>query len=629
MDQIAPLLPQMRWHHLYLALVFLDVASAGTGLWLNHRIAEEHHQSVRASMAWSAITADLDDIANTAAAIAIAIPSFADDSDPQALHAGLNRRLAEVNARLRTGSAAVSRGLGAAAIDRLDGAANRLWLASSQVDEPIAPRRRTALAAMELARELAVARADARTTHDRELTVRSQRIGELRGWFHGLIAFAVITTTVMATYGMRLIGRFRRQERQAGGFLAALEASELRKATVISGALDAIIVMNQFGNVTDFNPAAERIFGISAAQMAGRPVIDVLIPVVGRETYRRAIARFRATGDGRLLGRRMETTALRVDGSEFPVELTITSALVVGQALFTVHIRDITERKEQETALRHSNRELEQFAYIVSHDLQEPLRMVSGYLALLKKRHHQALDAKGRDFISQAVDGAERMHALINGLLAYSRVGRAEAPQEPVAAHTALTEAIANLRPQLSEAGAEVTYDALPVVLGDRMQLVQLFQNLVGNAVKYRGPAAPQVHITAARDGEHWRISVRDNGIGIDPAHHERIFEVFQRLHTRSEYPGTGIGLAICKKIVERHGGRLWVESMKGAGSSFAFTLPAAGDGKLHLLRDRKSESSATLRILPQSPAEPGAEKTPGGGPVAATAPETTAAAPV
>ena len=306
---------------------------------------------------------------------------------------------------------------------------------------------------------------------------------------------------------------------------------------------------------------------------------------------------------GRQLGRRVETTGLRADGSEFAIELAVTPARIGEQMLFIAHLRDITERKEQENALRSSNRELEQFAYVASHDLQEPLRMVSSYLSLLEKRNRAVLDDKSREFVGHAVDGAERMHALINGLLAYSRVDRGEAPQEPVDASAALNEALDYLRPKLVEAGAEVISDPLPGVLGDRMQLVQLFQNLVGNAIKYRGERAPRIHIGAEREGERWRIAIRDNGIGIDAAHHERIFEIFQRLHTRGEYPGTGIGLAICKKIVERHGGRLWVESVKDQGSTFCFTLTEAISDRPRARRERSGDSSTALRSAPPRPA--------------------------
>jgi light-regulated signal transduction histidine kinase (bacteriophytochrome) len=215
---------------------------------------------------------------------------------------------------------------------------------------------------------------------------------------------------------------------------------------------------------------------------------------------------------------------------------------------------------------------------VASHDLQEPLRMVTSYLQLIAQRYRGRLDAAADEFIAFAVDGAARMHRLISDLLAYSRVGTRSRAFEPVDCQAALDQALANLEIAIEEAGATVTRDPLPIVPADEGQLVQLFQNLIGNAVKFHGQAPPCVHISAQRRreaGDEWYFSVRDNGIGIDPQQFERIFMIFQRLHTMAEYSGTGIGLAICKKIVERHGGRIWVESQPGQGSTFYFTLPA------------------------------------------------------
>jgi PAS domain S-box-containing protein len=252
--------------------------------------------------------------------------------------------------------------------------------------------------------------------------------------------------------------------------------------------------------------------------------------------------------------------------------------------------RDITARKQAEQALadkaeelQRSNTELEQFAYVASHDLQEPLRMVASYTQLLGRRYKGKLDGEADEFISYAVEGATRMQVLINDLLAYSRVGTRGKPFSIADCNEALARALANLKLASEEAEAQVTNDPLPQVEGDATQLMQLFQNLVGNAIKFRSPARrPEIHITAsARRAEHadrprfeWLFAVRDNGIGIEQKYFDRIFIIFQRLHTREQYPGTGIGLAVCKKIVERHGGRIWVESTVGKGSTFYFTLP-------------------------------------------------------
>jgi PAS domain S-box-containing protein len=249
---------------------------------------------------------------------------------------------------------------------------------------------------------------------------------------------------------------------------------------------------------------------------------------------------------------------------------------------------DITARKQAEAELKRahddlakkaeelqrSNAELEQFAYVASHDLQEPLRMVSSYTQLLTRRYNDKLQGDAQEFMHYIVDGAARMKQLIEDLLAYSRVGTKGKEFKPVSLEAPLKKAIGNLRAAIEESSAAVTWDPLPTVDADETQLAQLFQNLMGNALKFRGASVPRIHVAAAdRDGE-WQLTVADNGIGIEPQYFERIFMLFQRLHTMGEYPGTGIGLAICKKVVERHGGRIWVSSAPGEGSQFHFTLP-------------------------------------------------------
>ena len=251
------------------------------------------------------------------------------------------------------------------------------------------------------------------------------------------------------------------------------------------------------------------------------------------------------------------------------------------KGLIYASARDITERKRAEEAiarkaeaLERSNAELQQFAYVASHDLQEPLRTISSYVQLLHKRYQGQLDEDADDFIDFIVNAAERMQALIHDLLAYSRVGRREIQRLPVDATMVLERTLAGIETTLSAAGAEVTYDPLPTIKADPIQLSLLFQNLVSNGIKFHGKAAPRVHVSAERDGHSWRFAVRDNGIGIKAVYQDRIFEVFRRLHSRSQYAGTGIGLAICKKIIERHGGRIWVESEVDKGATFFFTIP-------------------------------------------------------
>ncbi|MBN1995467.1 MAG: PAS domain S-box protein [Anaerolineae bacterium] len=249
-------------------------------------------------------------------------------------------------------------------------------------------------------------------------------------------------------------------------------------------------------------------------------------------------------------------------------------------------VHEIAERKQIEAALirqtqelARSNAELEQFAYVSSHDLQEPLRMVTSYVQLLARRYRGQLDNDADEFIAYAVDGASRMQQLINDLLAYSRVGTRGKDFAPTDCQATLEYTLRNLQPVIQECGATITRDALPTVMADSLQLAQLFQNLIGNALKFRSQEPPRIHISAEKNhhgaADEWLFSVADNGIGLEPEYAERIFIIFQRLHNREEYSGTGIGLAVCKKIVERHHGRIWVESQAGAGATFYFTLPA------------------------------------------------------
>ncbi len=242
---------------------------------------------------------------------------------------------------------------------------------------------------------------------------------------------------------------------------------------------------------------------------------------------------------------------------------------------------DITARKEAEAALiqtakelARSNTDLEQFAYIASHDLQEPLRMVSSYVQLLAQRYRGKLDSDADEFINFAVDGANRMQKLIKDLLAFSRIGRRGKPFEPVECETLLIQVLTNLQLVADENGVAISHDPLPTIMADNSQVFQLLQNLISNAIKFHGQEQPNVHISAKENQEQWVFSVRDNGIGIEPRQLERIFMIFQRLHTAQEYPGTGIGLAVCQRIVERHDGQIWVESQPGQGSTFYFTIP-------------------------------------------------------
>ena len=352
---------------------------------------------------------------------------------------------------------------------------------------------------------------------------------------------------------------------------------------------EGIVVINREGLVVQLNKQAERMLGYTREECLGKPH-EVLVPERFREQHRLHVKNYLADPRVRPMGIDLDLYIRRSDGREFPADIALGPMYIENGFVVLSVIRDITEVRKAETALREkeeslrkamedlarSNRELEQFAYVASHDLQEPLRMVSSYLQLLERRYKGRLDEAADEFISYAVDGATRMQRLINDLLDYSRVGTRGSPLAPTDAADALNEALANLRMTLEETHARVTHDELPVIMADRSQVVRLFQNLIGNAVKFRKrDVPPRVHVSAEEKGNERVFSVRDNGIGIEPEFFDRAFQIFRRLHTAGEYPGTGMGLAICKRIVERHGGRIWVESNPGEGSTFYFTLPA------------------------------------------------------
>jgi signal transduction histidine kinase len=253
--------------------------------------------------------------------------------------------------------------------------------------------------------------------------------------------------------------------------------------------------------------------------------------------------------------------------------------VAVRRALREKQLRDENRRSQEELArkieeLARSNADLEQFAYVASHDLQEPLRMVATYTELLAQRYRGKLDERADKYIHYAVDGATRMQTLIRDLLTYSRAGRTQLDLQSTDCNEIVAEAIGNLRAAVQESGASIIYQGLPTIVADRLQVGQVFQNLISNAIKFRGSKQPAVRIEAARTSRMWQFAVIDNGMGIAPEHLDMIFVIFKRLHTHAEYPGNGLGLAICKKIVERHGGKIWVESAPGQGSAFRFTLP-------------------------------------------------------
>jgi two-component system sensor histidine kinase VicK len=382
-------------------------------------------------------------------------------------------------------------------------------------------------------------------------------------------------------------------------------------AAIVESSNDAVVSKDLDGIVKTWNKGAERIFGYTAEEVIGRS-IQLLIPQEMKHEEADILARLRR-------GERIEhyeTSRLRKDGERIAISLSISPMKnAAGQIIGAAKIaRDITEKKlaeeqifqlnqhlevrvqertsqlaeanakliAQAEKLTAINAELERFAYVSSHDLQEPLRMVSSFTQLLARRYEGKLDADADDFIKYAVEGAHRMEHLIKDLLDYSRLGARETELGQVNVEEVWDQAIMDLKIPIDKSGAVLTHDPLPTVTGDATQIRQVFQNLLGNAIKF-SHAAPQIHSWAERKGDEWVFAVRDNGIGIEQQYLDRIFEVFQRLHSRGEYQGTGIGLAICKRVVENHRGRIWVESVYGKGSTFYFALPVGDAASLPL----------------------------------------------
>jgi PAS domain S-box-containing protein len=353
-----------------------------------------------------------------------------------------------------------------------------------------------------------------------------------------------------------------------------------RLAAIVESSDDAIIGKTLDGTITSWNAGAERLYGYAAAEVEGQN-ISLLIPSDIPDELSGILAR---VGRGEPIAHH-ETRRARKDHTIVDVSLAVSpildrSGTVVGAATVA---RDITARKlaEAELArqaedLRRSNNELEQFAYVASHDLSEPLRTISGYVELLARRYQGHIDDDADRFIRHTVDGCDRMRHLIDDLLTYSRAGQAPELNAVVDCSSALTRVLTDMEAMLVERGGKVTQGDLPAVRGDEAQLGQLFQNLIANCLKFARPdVPPRVHIVAERQGGLWRFSVTDNGIGIEPEYRDRIFGMFQRLHARDAYPGTGIGLAICMRIVQAHRGTIWVGDNPEAGTCICLTLPA------------------------------------------------------
>ena len=363
----------------------------------------------------------------------------------------------------------------------------------------------------------------------------------------------------------------------------ALRKTEQKFRSLLEAAPDAMIISTGDGEICLVNTQVEAMFGYRREDVIGRG-IELLVPDRNPSST----------------GSHQQATARRKDGSEFPAEMTVSPLQTDEGLLITSAIRDVTERVRRDEeirelntrleqrvaertrellqlnqALAQSNEDLNQFAYAASHDLQEPLRMIALYSEMLDRQYTGKLDAEADRYLRFVINGAHRMEMLLKDLLAYSQAGSAAGPAAPVNCMAVLEKVLLNLKAAIEENQAQVTWEGLPVVDADEIRLVQLFQNLVSNAIKYRSAEPPRIRVTAQQRESDWLFSVQDNGIGIRPEYSQQVFGIFKRLHGHT-YPGTGIGLAICQRIIERYGGRIWVESALGTGSKFCFTLPPA-----------------------------------------------------
>jgi PAS domain S-box-containing protein len=366
----------------------------------------------------------------------------------------------------------------------------------------------------------------------------------------------------------------------------ALRSTSLYARGLLEASLDPLVTISPEGKITDVNKAAELVTGLSRERLIGSDFSDYFTePQKAEEVYQKVLSEGQIKNyllsirhkSGHITDVLYNATVFKNEVGHvqgvFAAARDITEKKAAEAELekYRLHLEDLVKQRTEE--LTRSNKELEQFAYVASHDLQEPLRIIAGYTQLLQQRYKGKLDEDADQFIFYMVDGAARMQNLINDLLSYSRIETRGKSFESVDCKTVIDDVLAALQMTIEDNKAVIKYGPLPTINADRTQLFQLFQNLIGNAIKFRSDKPPRIHITAKPQNGRWLFSVKDNGIGIDPKYSERIFVIFQRLHSQDKYPGTGIGLAICKKIVERHGGRIWMESQFGKGATFYFIL--------------------------------------------------------
>lgn len=391
---------------------------------------------------------------------------------------------------------------------------------------------------------------------------------------------------------------FREAEMLGEAFHEAASRLELanqqlgrRLEALLQSAMDAVLAVDDAHRVVVFNTAAAALFGYSSQEALGLP-LDRLLPPPGEQERAEGMgAEAGAQGGGshwmnQLLdsgdgprGDEMDLHGVHRDGTVFPVEVSVSTVQEAGAVYHTVFVRDVTEKRQARLELLRSNRDLQQFAFVASHDLRSPLRSIKGYLDLLQSRHGPSLEAKGQDLVRRASAAVNQLDMLTNDLLSFARLDARPEMESAVDCHAVATRCVQLLEADIATKHAHVTLRSLPTVRADPRQLQQLWQNLLGNALTYCGDRAPVIVVDARRGTREWVFSVEDNGFGIEPRYREKIFEIFQRLHSQQEYPGSGVGLSICQRIVERHGGRIWVESVPGQGSRFFFTIPDAQGG--------------------------------------------------
>lgn len=377
----------------------------------------------------------------------------------------------------------------------------------------------------------------------------------------------------------REISQRKMDDEKVENNIRELRNSKQQIQAIFDNAPDPVIVIDDNSTIIKWNPKAETVFGWGTKEVIGKPLYEFIIPARYRENHIAGMKQVVTKGNVTELRKNYEVEAINKQGIEFPVSMSISSFLNEGNYFFIGFVRDISENKKiaaekliMAEELKRSNTELEQFAYIASHDLQEPLRMITSYLQLLEKRYKDKLDQDAKDFISFAVDGSNRMRALIHSLLEYSRINRVK-PFEEINPNLLLNDVLKNISISIKENNVTINIDELPIIYGDPVLINLLFQNLIENAIKFRNAKNPEIHISVKEELNEFQFAIKDNGIGIQKEYLDKIFVIFKRLHSRESYPGTGMGLAICKKIVERHGGRIWVESEFGQGSTFYFTI--------------------------------------------------------